>query len=170
MVTKIKQIFKQAVLRFWSLRVPLIVVCILLAALLCTAQYQDSSRVASAQMTLNYSEASQGLNPNRTRFTTTDLTSDEVLQSTLYNAGLEGQMTVEQLRKAITVEPTDVTNVSSSENYITTSCSISRSWKNPPAPDRSHAAPDLLRQLQGLFHGALRREPERVLLHHAGLL
>ena len=31
-------------------------------------------------------------------------------------------------------------------------------------------APDLLRQLQGLFHGALRREPERVLLHHAGLL
>lgn len=45
MVTKIKQIFKQAVLRFWSLRVPLIVVCILLAALRCTAQYQDSSRV-----------------------------------------------------------------------------------------------------------------------------
>ena len=37
-VTKIKQIFKQAVLRFWSLRVPLIVVCILLAALRCTAQ------------------------------------------------------------------------------------------------------------------------------------
>ena len=64
---KDQQIFKQAVLRFWSLRVPLIVVCILLAALLCTAQYQDSSRVASAQMTLNYSEASQGLNPNRTR-------------------------------------------------------------------------------------------------------
>ena len=131
MVTKIKQIFKQAVLRFWSLRVPLIVVCILLAALLCTAQYQDSSRVASAQMTLNYSEASQGLNPNRTRFTTTDLTSDEVLQSTLYNAGLEGQMTVEQLRKAITVEPTDVTNVSSSENYITTSCSISLQLEEP---------------------------------------
>lgn len=131
MVTKIKQIFKQAVLRFWSLRVPLIVVCILLAALLCTAQYQDSSRVASAQMTLNYSEASHGLNPNRTRFTTTDLTSDEVLQSTLYNAGLEGQMTVEQLRKAITVEPTDVTNVSSSENYITTSCSISLQLEEP---------------------------------------
>ena len=131
MVTKIKQIFKQAVLRFWSLRLPLIVVCILLAALLCTAQYQDSSRVASAQMTLNYSEASQGLNPNRTRFTTTDLTSDEVLQSTLYNAGLEGQMTVEQLRKAITVEPTDVTNVSSSENYITTSCSISLQLEEP---------------------------------------
>lgn len=131
MVTKIKQIFKQAVLRFWSLRVPLIVVCILLAALLCTAQYQDSSRVASAQMTLNYSEASQGLNPNRTRFTTTDLTSDEVLQSTLYNAGLEGQMTVEQLRKAITVEPTDVTNVSSSKNYITTSCSISLQLEEP---------------------------------------
>lgn len=105
MVTKIKQIFKQAVLRFWSLRVPLIVVCILLAALRCTAQYQDSSRVASAQMTLNYSEASQGLNPNRTRFTTTDLTSDEVLQSTLYNAGLEGQMTVEQLRKALRWNP-----------------------------------------------------------------
>lgn len=87
--------------------------------------------MASAQMTLNYSEASQGLNPNRTRFTTTDLTSDEVLQSTLYNAGLEGQMTVEQLRKAITVEPTDVTNVSSSENYITTSCSISLQLEEP---------------------------------------
>ena len=150
MVTKIKQIFKQAVLRFWSLRVPLIVVCILLAALLCTAQYQDSSRVASAQMTLNYSEASQGLNPNRTRFTTTDLTSDEVLQSTLYNAGLEGQMTVEQLRRAITVEPTDVTNVS---HQLQHQPAVGRTL---PAPDRSHAAPDLLRQLQGLFHGALR--------------
>lgn len=63
MVTKIKQIFKQAVLRFWSLRVPLIVVCILLAALLCTAQYQDSSRVASAQMTLNYSRGIAGAQP-----------------------------------------------------------------------------------------------------------
>ena len=67
---------------------PLVAVCILLTALLCTVQYQDSSREASAQMSLNYSEASQGLNPNRTRFTTTDLTCDEVLQSTLYNAGL----------------------------------------------------------------------------------
>ena len=54
-----------------------------------------------------------------------------MLQSTLYNAGLEGQMTVEQLRKAITVEPTDVTNVSSSENYITTSCSISLQLEEP---------------------------------------
>ena len=148
MVTKIKQIFKQAVLRFWSLRVPLIVVCILLAALRCTAQYQDSSRVASAQMTLNYSEASQGLNPNRTRFTTTDLTSDEVLQSTLYNAGREqlGKLHHHQLQH----QPA--------------------AGRTLPAPDRSHTAPDLLRQLQGLFHGALRREPERVLLHHAGLL
>lgn len=40
-------------------------------------------------------------------------------------------MTVEQLRKAITVEPTDVTNVSSSENYITTSCSISLQLEEP---------------------------------------
>lgn len=82
-------------------------------------------------MTLNYSEASQGLNPNRTRFTTTDLTSDEVLQSTLYNAGLEGQMTVEQLRKAITVEPTDVTNVSSSETTSPPAAASACSWKNP---------------------------------------
>ena len=162
MVTKIKQIFKQAVLRFWSLRVPLIVVCILLAALRCTAQYQDSSRVASAQMTLNYSEASQGLNPNRTRFTTTDLTSDEVLQSTLYNAGLEGQMTVEQLRKAITVEPTDVTNVSSSENYITTSCSISLQLEEPC---QHLTAATLLRIFCGSY-----KDYFMVLLHHAGLL
>ena len=83
MVTKIKQIFKQAVLRFWSLRVPLIVVCILLVALLCTAQYQDSSRVASAQMTLNYSEASQGLNPNRTRFTSSLKSGSGFLKSLL---------------------------------------------------------------------------------------
>lgn len=48
-VTKIKQIFKQAVLRFWSLRVPLIVVCILLAALRCTAPISGQQRVASAR-------------------------------------------------------------------------------------------------------------------------
>lgn len=120
----IKQVLKQAALHFWSLRVPLIAWCILLSTLLCAMQYLGNNRTASAQMTLNYSEASSGLNPNRTRFTMNDLTSDEVLENTIRSAGLTGQITTEELRDCLSVEPLDVTNVSSSENYITTAYSI----------------------------------------------
>lgn len=131
MVTKIKQIFKQAVLRFWSLRVPLIVVCILLAALLCTAQYQDSSPggLGPDDPELLRGIAGAQPQPHPVYDYRPDLRRGAAEH--LYNAGLEDQMTVEQLRKAITVEPTDVTNVSSSENYITTSCSISLQLEEP---------------------------------------
>jgi len=123
-IKKYLQVFKRALLQFWNWRVPVIAASILLTVLLCAVQYVGNIRTSAALMTLNYSEASRGLNPNRTRFTTTDLTSDEVLQNTIKSAGLEGQLTVEKLRSWITVEPTDVTNVSSSENYITTSYNI----------------------------------------------
>lgn len=131
MVTKIKQIFKQAVLRFWSLRVPLIVVCILLAALLCTAQYQDSSRVASAQMTLNYSEASQGLNPqpHLVYDYRPDLRRGAAEHPVQRRTGRSDDGgTAAQGHYGGTHRCDQREQL---ENYITTSCSISRSWKNP---------------------------------------
>lgn len=122
-MAKIMQTLKQAVLQFWRLRVPVTAACILLLAVLCTTKYMGSSRTASAQMTLNYSEASRGLNPNRTRFTSSEMTSDDVLQNTIQNAGLTGQLTTEDLRSFITVSPLDVDG-GSTENYITTSYRI----------------------------------------------
>ena len=118
------QILKRTMLQIWHKRVPLVLLCILAAGLLCMMNYNNTTYTSSAQMTLNYSEASRGLNPNRTIFSASELTSDTVLQNTIESAGLDGQLTVEKLRSCLSVSPIDVVNVSNAEDYITTTYQI----------------------------------------------
>ena len=130
MLSKFVQALKRALLRFWALRWCLALACILIAVVLGTYHYVSTSQLAGAEMTLNYSEASLGLNPNRTRFNINELVCDDVLDNTIRSAGLTGQLTRGELREAISISPIDVTNVSSSATYINTSYSISLNLKN----------------------------------------
>ena len=58
-------------------------------------------------ISLNYKEASNGLNPNCSRFNIFDLKSDEVLERTLELCGLDNCYTKEDLNKDITIIQTN---------------------------------------------------------------
>ena len=57
----------------------------------------------SADISLNYTEASQGLNPNETRFNQADILSEEVLERAIEKGALP--VSAENLRKTLTVFP-----------------------------------------------------------------
>ncbi|MCM1134501.1 MAG: hypothetical protein NC400_02900 [Clostridium sp.] len=91
---------------------------------------------ASTIIGFNYKEASQGLNPNSTRFNTYDIISDEVLEETLQRLGSE--LSVRQLRSTLSVVPLAAgSEVSAEQYYVSTEyvlryTAIPKSiWLNP---------------------------------------
>lgn len=73
---------------------------------------------ASTVIGLNYKEASQGLNPNSTRFNTYDIICDEVLEATLQRLG--SGLSVQELRGTLSVFPCEAGEISSEQPYIST--------------------------------------------------
>ena len=71
---------------------------------------------ASTIIGFNYAEASKGLYPNNTRFNTYDILDDEILNEVLAT-GEFGNISVETLRSALSVEPLDAGEELSSEQY-----------------------------------------------------
>lgn len=65
---------------------------------------------------LNYAEASQGLNPNGTRFNSYEIIDDEVLEQAIEDGKLGG-VSVEELRAALTVEPLQADQELSTDQY-----------------------------------------------------
>lgn len=74
---------------------------------------------ASTVLGLNYKEASQGLNPNSTRFNTYDIVCDEVLEEALRQLG--SSLSAQQLRGTLSVFPlTAGGELSTEQQYIST--------------------------------------------------
>lgn len=86
--------------RSWNLG-PLVLAVLLLNCFLLPARLRLK---ASAEITLNYNLASQGLNPNGTRFNQTDVLSARVLERAIERGALEG-ITVKDLKDTIQVRP-----------------------------------------------------------------
>lgn len=61
---------------------------------------------SSAEIYLNYDGASNGLNPNETRYNPSEIISDEVLELAIREGNLEG-FTVDSLRRCLELEPVD---------------------------------------------------------------
>ena len=76
---------------------------------------------ASAGIAMNYNLASQGLNPNGTRFNQTDILNDEILEQAIERGALE-DVTVRDLKRTIQVRP--VVQGSSSSYFISTQFSV----------------------------------------------
>ena len=70
---------------------------------------------ASTVIGFNYKEASQGLNPNSTRFNTYDIISDEVLEEVIQRLATE--MSARQLRSTLSVYPLAAGSELSAEQY-----------------------------------------------------
>ena len=84
----------------WALR-PFILAVLLLNSFVLSAKLPLS---ASAGVVLNYNLASQGLNPNGTRFNQTDILSTEVLTRAIEKGALE-DITVGDLKRTLQVHP-----------------------------------------------------------------
>ena len=98
---------------------------LILSAALCGFHYYRNLHTASTVLSLDYEEASRGLTPNRTRFNIFEIKSAEVMERLIEYAGLEGQITPDELSECIRVQPTHDKNISSDVNYISTSYVVS---------------------------------------------
>lgn len=86
-------------------KIPLIIfLTVIYLAVFIEGQLLDRLNKASLMIGLNYSAASSGLNPNNTRFNSTEVVSDEVLMAAIKNGGLQ-DVEPDDLRKAIHIYP-----------------------------------------------------------------
>ncbi len=101
-----RQGLKSLLVKYWGLRGkqrlwPLILAVLILNCFMLSAR---TRLYTSAGITLNYNLASQGLNPNGTRFNQTDILSSHVLERAIEKGALEG-ITAADLKNAIQVWP-----------------------------------------------------------------
>lgn len=104
---------------YWEMRKkwrlgPLVLAVLMLNCFLIPAGTRFQS---SAVITLNYSLASQGLNPNRTRFNQTDILSSQVLERAIEKGALE-DITVQDLKDSLRVQPVVQGDSWSEEEYF----------------------------------------------------
>lgn len=65
---------------------------------------ESNQHSASLNIALTYKEASNGLNPNGSRYNMSDILSDEVLENAISYGGFSG-ITVAELENALDIEP-----------------------------------------------------------------
>ncbi|MDO4487909.1 MAG: hypothetical protein Q4B67_02295 [Eubacteriales bacterium] len=95
-----------------------------LAAVLMMYNYLINSSHYTATLSLNYSEAAQGLNPNGTRFNSYEIMSNEVLEDAIRLSGLQGQITADELAEYLSVSPVDTGNAAGDDEYFSTTYTI----------------------------------------------
>lgn len=122
---KIKSRIKGVLRIFWEYKYSIVAAMLIVSIALSGVHYLKSGDVAIANVSLNYSEASSGLNPNGTRFNSYEIYSTEVLDNAIELAGLQGTIDAQSLTARVNVSPVDTGNSSGDDNYITTTYSIS---------------------------------------------
>lgn len=134
---------------FWRYKLRSVCVLAALLAALSGIHYYKSGKSGNATVSFNYSEASQGLNPNKTRFSFSEIVSDAVLERAIGLAGLEGSITPSQLSARIGLSPVDTGNASGDDEYISTTYRISLSADGLEL--RGRTAGDLLKNICGAY-------------------
>ena len=121
----IKEKIKQMLRQLWQNKYRLFCALLALCSLFGTFNYFRSADSASASISFNYSEASLGLNPNKTRFNAYEIVSDEVIQLAIKRVGLQDTITPSQLAQCLWLSPDGTGNVSGSTDYISTNYTLS---------------------------------------------
>lgn len=98
---------------------PIVLLTLVYAGAVMGANLLRSCAEARTVIGFNYKEASQGLNPNGTRFNSYDIISDEVLEEVLTR--LDSDLSVRQLRGTLSVYPVAAgSKVSAEHFYVST--------------------------------------------------
>ena len=120
----IKEKIKQVLRQLWQNKYRLTCAFLALCSLFGTFNYFWSADSASASISFNYSEASLGLNPNKTRFNAYEIVSDAVMQRAIERVGLQNTLTVSDLAECLSLTPDD-TGGASGDEYISTNYTLS---------------------------------------------
>ena len=139
----LKEQIKHILRLIWQNKYRLFSCGVALCILFGGSHYFESRSQASVDIYFNYSEASQGLSPNKTRFNSYELVSDDILQNAIERVGLQGTITSSQLAGCLYLKPVDTGNVGGSSEYITTTYYMSLNASTLDLKNRK--AMDLLR-------------------------
>ena len=113
---------RKALISMIKLKAP---ICILLAAVIAVSAcwfLLSSGTVATTEMSLNYEESANGLNPNSTRFNVYDISSHEVVTGMLNYCGIDPEsVDLNSVIDCISVRPTNAKSFSEDNFFISTS-------------------------------------------------
>ena len=116
---------KKTLISIYILKTPL---CILMAFVMAASALYSllkSQNTATTEMSLNYEESANGLNPNSTRLNVYDIVSQEVVEKALSYCGIDpDSVDVNDVIDCITVRPTNTKSFSEDDPYISTSYKI----------------------------------------------
>ena len=129
MFKKFIELLKQGFTKLYNNRIRIVIGAVLIFVVLNIVHYNLNKSHTTVRISLNYSQASKGLNPNSTRFSIYEFTCDEVLKRTIEYAGLTGKITPEELKAAISIAPSDRSAMQSMDKYVCTTYSVS--YDNP---------------------------------------
>lgn len=128
---------KRVIIAMFKLKAP---ICVLLAAAIALSACYfllKSENTATTEMSLNYEESANGLNPNSTRFNASDAVSQEVVSGMLTYCGIDPEsVDLNKVADCITIRPTNAKSFSEENLYISTSYRITVS-KPPELKDVS---------------------------------
>ena len=116
---------KKTIIAMFNMRVwiciPLIAIIVLGS---CYFAFQ-SEKTASVEMSLNYEEAANGLNPNSTRFNAYNISSKDVVERMLWYCGIDPEsVNVDKICDGISINATNNKSFSEGEYYISTTYKI----------------------------------------------
>ena len=94
---EIKGKVKRAVQILWENKYRMTYYMLILCILFGCIHYAESGIWSSANISFNYSEASLGLSPNKTRFNAYEIVSEEVMQRAIEKVGLQGSISAVSL-------------------------------------------------------------------------
>ena len=123
----------------WKHRLLYLALILLVMCSTSFVMYHLKARTAKMMIALNYEEATRGLYPNNTRFNISLIKSEDVLDRAIAKAGLEGQVTAQDMAENITAWasnvngmqlPSDTTNYKIATTYTIT---YERTTRSAPA-------------------------------------
>ena len=122
---------RKTLISMFKLKVPICIVLAAVVALSACFFLLQSDGTATTEMSLNYEESANGLNPNSTRFNIHEVTSQEVVTGMLHYCGIDPEsVDLNSIIDCITVRPTNTKAFSEEKFYISTSFRIT--MRKPP--------------------------------------
>ena len=109
---------------FWKRKLLVMISFLIICFLFNGYYYFQSLHNASTIISLDYEEAAKGLTPSQTRFNIYEIASTEVMERLIEYAGLEGEITADELSKCVSAKATHSRNVSGKVNFISTSYTL----------------------------------------------
>lgn len=113
-------------LQLWRRKFQIISLTVVFVLILCIFFAFQNRNTVNVTMSLNYEEASKGLNPNSTRFNMYELVSNEVMEQAISYMGLQDVLTPEQLANNISIKSTNskAIDIAASQYFISTSFNV----------------------------------------------